>query len=714
MAFTGDLQGMSLADVFQNIAGNRNTGTLHIQWPRGERYVRFVDGCVTGVSHGIGRGLPLLPFLLERGIVAETVADQVRQRLKKSRRSPGRLLQDLRQLDAEALAGAVRELVADNTYDLLALKEARFTFSEGDAPERLFDIDQRDAGVKLEVGPLLLEGARRIDEWARIHPVIGSDNELFVAVVDPAELADPDAAAVLSHLDGRVDLTALVAATGLSRFDAASILAQLVQDGSARPVTADEIVALSQDTIDQGEATKAVRLLRAGLERRPRDPHLRQQLAEVLADGDPVAAATEFAVLAFQATEDDRLSDALAFYERAIALHPADIMLHQRRCELLARLGDQAALAAATLQFAERLVAVGVLDRARTLLQGAVDGGPLRGHQELLRRLANLCGELGDQPAAAQRWLQLAALHAAADEQERQLECLRAALYCTPDDQALQQRVSDLESGRAVRRRQRLKLIAWLSTAAAVLLSTAAIGTGEMLQARALAQALAQGSDDDGGRALAGLQAVAEDWPWLPSSRRAGELAAQQAARMLREADQRRRLGDCARASTLVAAARTALSGDADLRAAALAERIAVETPLFVHLQHIEARGADDGEACEALARATAREQLPFLLEQLPLARCEAARQAMLRALEVRPVAEAHAMAPAVLAALLQCKEQVTAAQCERLLQAVVGHLSAAEGQALAAQLQRGEQHPESRARASRVRAFLPVAAAPR
>lgn len=705
MAFTGDLQGMSLADVFQNIAGNRNTGVLHIQWPRGERYVRFTEGRVSGLSHGIGRGLPLLPYLLERGTVSPAGADQVRQRLKKSRRSPGRLLQDLHLLDTAGLTDAVRDLVSDNVFDLVALKEAKFTFTVGDGPERLFDIDQRDANLSLDVGPLLLEGARRIDEWARIRAVIGNDTELFIATADPAELADADAAAVLSHLDGRIDLPALGQATGLCRFDVAAILAVLVQDGSARPVSADEIVALSRATVDQGEATTAVRLLRAGLERRPRDPILRQQLAEVLADSDAVAAATEFAVLAFQATEEDHLQDALGFYERAIALHPADVMLHQRRCELLARLGDTAGLNSATLDFADRLCTVGLLDRARALLTEHVDGGPLRGSPELLRRLANLCGELGDQPAAAHRWLQLAALHGAADEPERQLECLRAALYATPDDESLQQRVADLESGRAARARQRLKLVLWLSAAAVLLLTAALIGTGEMLQARALAQALSHaGSDADAVATQDELAATAGRWSWLPSSRTASELAGRQAEHLLQLADQRRQQGEFAAAGTLLAAARTALPTAAAGRAAALATRLAVEAPLYGFLRHVEARGSDDGEACEALARATTPEQQPFLLEQLPLVRCDAARQALLRALEGRP---GPGIAKAVLAALLAAHEPVTVTQCERLLQATMPQLLASEKRALAAQLQAAQQHPELRARATHALAMF-------
>ncbi|GAB4140114.1 MAG: hypothetical protein Fur0037_06520 [Planctomycetota bacterium] len=710
MAFKGNLEGMSLADVFQNIAGNRNSGTLHVQWPRGERYVRFSEGRITGISHGIGKGLPLLPYLIERGFLTQDAAARVRQRLKKSRKSPGRLLVDMRLFDRQALADCLVQLVSENVYDLLALTEARFGFEEGEPEGRLFDIDQRDAGIDLDVGPLLLEGARRIDEWRRIRAVVANDNDLFTAVADPADVEDPDSAAVLSHLDGKVDLAALVAATGLCRFDAATILAGLVQDGLARPLSADEIVELSQETVAAGDAPTAVRLIRAALGRRPRDASLRSQLASILEHSDPAAAATEYAVLGYQAAEEDRAGEALEHIERAIRLHGADVMLHERRCELLARIGDDSGLARATAEFSERLRAMGLLDRARKVLRDAVDSGPLRHNEDLLRRLANLCSELGDQEEAAKRWLALAAHYQAAADLDRQLACLRSALHAKPEDRDLEQRVAELESGQDLRRKRRRRLIARISAAAVLLATIATLSAAELCKARALWQVLsASRRDPDGIETLERLCEAASSWAFLPSSRAAAAEARAHAAGMLDRADELRREGNCERAAAIARAARSFLTGPVRARADALVSRIEVEEPLFGFLSHVEERGTDDGEACEALARATRGDQVPFLIEQLPRAHSVAARQALLRALQGHP---GPRIAQPLVEALLFEKDPVTLAQAERLLQASFQGLLASEVADLESRLKDAEANPETRAFASRTRAMLTAPAA--
>ena len=53
MTFSGDLRGISLVDIFQNIAGNLVSGTLRVQWRNTERFVRFEDGKIAGFSLGL-------------------------------------------------------------------------------------------------------------------------------------------------------------------------------------------------------------------------------------------------------------------------------------------------------------------------------------------------------------------------------------------------------------------------------------------------------------------------------------------------------------------------------------------------------------------------------------------------------------------------------------------------------------------------------------
>jgi len=597
MTFAGDLQGMSLADVFQTVAQNRTSGTLHVVWPKGERLVRFTDGKISALAFGSTPGPLLLDHVIERGMVTAPALPALKKRLQRSKVGAGRVMVAAEIVTAEQLPQVLSEMVAENSYDLLSLKDARFTFKDGPEPDGTFDPDQLAADIHHEVGPLLLEGARRADDWQRIRAVIGSDQDLFLAEGGGGAAPATDvAAALLPHLDGRTDLPQLCAHVGKSRFEVAAALAALVQQGLARPARAEEISSFATQLLADDDARGAATLLRAALERRPRDTELRTRLAEALAStGQPTEAASEWAVLAGQAGEAERWPDALACCERALQLQPTDVMFHQRRCELLARTGDAASRGVAHLAWVDALCALSLHDRARSVLTIALDG-PLRGEPTLLRRLAVLATELGDPAEASKRWLQLAAQHQ--EDTDEHLEFLRLAAAQRPDDKALVQRLVDLQTGRTASRAKKHKLFAVGAGAAALVLLLLFATLCELAAARQLATALrGQVADGDGVRTQTALRVVAEDHPWLPSGLAAAATAQQQAITLLHRADHLLLTGDCDAAETLLRVALPELRGRDHAHAEHLLARVGGERPLHAWLARVEARGRDDGEA---------------------------------------------------------------------------------------------------------------------
>ncbi|HZT56911.1 MAG TPA: DUF4388 domain-containing protein, partial [Burkholderiaceae bacterium] len=305
MTFSGDLSGISLPDVFQNLAGNRSTGTLHVRWDKGERFVRITDGQIAGYSLGQGKELPLLDHVVERGYV-DAAALQRAIAGRRRRKRPARLLLDEKLCDDETLGTALSELTCEGVYDLLPLTAAQFSFAPGDPPADVFDPDLLAAGVRHDVGPLLLEGARRADETQRVRSVVGSDQDLFIADAQAHERAPDDTtAAVAAVLDGRTDVAGIARAVQMSRFAVSSALLTLVQQGLARPATGEEIAAFAELALAEDSGEEAIRLLGQALVRMPREALLRRRLAETLAAaGRKREAAGELAVLAFQAVEE--------------------------------------------------------------------------------------------------------------------------------------------------------------------------------------------------------------------------------------------------------------------------------------------------------------------------------------------------------------------------------------------------------------------------
>lgn len=702
MTFSGDLAaGISLPDVFQNLAGNRATGTLHVKWDKGERFLRMENGQLAGWSAGAGKELPLLDHAAERGHVdAEALTQAMAGR--KRRKRPARILLDEKLLDAAGLATAFRELAAEGVYDLLTLTSAQFTFTPGDAAPGVFDPDLLAAGVRLDVGPLLLEGARRADEYARIRTVVGSDQDLFVADAQAHERApDETTAAVARALDGRTDVAGLARATQLGRFAVGASLLTLVQQGLARPATGEEIAALANDALAAKRRDEAIRLLGQALVRMPREAMLRNRLAETLAAvGRSREAAGELAMLAFQAAEEEHFAEALTHYERAIQLDPADVLLHQRRCELLQRSGDKAALRDALLAWAKRLESLGLADRACDVLGAQVDGAMLRGDKTLLLRLAELAKANGNLAAAAQRYVQAADLYGAQDH-ALEARCLRAALQAQPEDLSLQRRVRDLETGRAAHRRRRRRIFVGISVAAGLFACLITAGFCEWQASSQLAAALRERpADTVGTTALPALRTIAREHSWTYSGRLADTIAGEEAMRTLRLAADLRLQAMPREAIAALDAAAESLTEPAQLRATQLRAQLQAEAPLFAALQRIELRGSDDGLACQALERAAADGCLAFACDFVGRVRCDAARTALLIAIGDA----AHGAAAAgIVQAWLAAREPAVARLAERAFVAALQQDAQAARDSLDALLRQRREHPEHRAIIERV-----------
>lgn len=702
MTFSGDLAaGISLPDVFQNLAGNRASGTLHVKWDKGERFLRIEGGQIAGWSPGAGKDLPLLDHAVERGHV-DADALQRATATQRRRKRPARLLLDGKLCDAAGLAAAWRELAAEGVYDLLTLSSAQFSFSAGEPAPGVFDPDLLAANVRLEVGPLLLEGARRADEQIRIRSVVGSEQDLFVADPQAHERApDETTAAVARLLDGRTDIVGLARATQLGRFAVGAAVLTLVQQGLARPATGEEIAALATDALANHQRDEAIRLLGQALVRMPREALLRHRLAESLAAaGRSREAAGELAMLAFQAAEEEHFAEALAHYERAIQLDPADVLLHQRRCETLQRTGDKQALRDGLMAWAKRLESLGLADRACDVLATHVDGSLLRGDKTLLLRLAELAKANGNHAAAASRFVQVADVHGAHDH-ALAVRCLRAAVQLQPEDLAIQRRMRDLESGRAEHLRRQRRLLVGMSAAAGLLGCLLYAGAREIQASWQLAAALRERPVDGAGTAaLPALRTIAEGHAWTYSGRLAATIAGEEAMRALRSADELRLQGQDRAALAALDAANASLTDAARLRAQALRTQLLHEAPLFAALARVELRGNDDGLARQTLERAASSGDFAFACDFVGRVQCDAARTALLIALAQDAPGTAAA---GIVQAWLAARDSAVARLAERALVTALQQDPQAARDSLDTLLRQRREHPEHRAIIERV-----------
>ena len=199
MPIEGPLRELGLPDVFQLLDLSRKTGLLRVrsQLRDDEGIVYFDTGRVVQASM---KSKPAPP--VDAAVLSER---EIERRL--------------------------RGQIETTVYDMMAWREGFFSFEE----RPLSDVPP-EARVKIATESLLMESARRIDEWSRI-----ADKVPHLLVVPVLAEAAPDHETqldllpheweVLSMIDGERDLRAIASVLGQGEFDAAKIVYGLVTTG---------------------------------------------------------------------------------------------------------------------------------------------------------------------------------------------------------------------------------------------------------------------------------------------------------------------------------------------------------------------------------------------------------------------------------------------------------------------------------------------------
>ena len=234
MAIEGPLRELGIHDVFQLLDLSRKTGVLRVtsELRDNEGRVFFDNGKVLFATIR-SNPHPLGTLLVRAGKVTE--ADLERARAEQEKRGPGKrlgeLLVETGALTQKELDRQVRFQIEAVVFELMSWREGFFSFEEGDV-----GAVPADATMRVSTESLLMEGARRIDEWSRIAdkvPHLGVIPVLAQVHDDHPTLLDllPNEWEVLSVIDGNRDLRAIAQLLTRSDFDIAKIAYGLVSTG---------------------------------------------------------------------------------------------------------------------------------------------------------------------------------------------------------------------------------------------------------------------------------------------------------------------------------------------------------------------------------------------------------------------------------------------------------------------------------------------------
>ena len=345
MAIKGSLREASLPDVLQLLAMGQKSGCLSVADRSSFGTIYFSKGRISYASI-VNRRDRLGDILVKNGLITQQDLDTAIQMQPRQRdQRLGEILIAQKMLTREELHRYIRLQIEEAVYFLFTWTQGTFSFEADVLP------DERDFLVSINPESLLLEGARRVDEWGLIEKKVPSFDIIFE--LDRTKLAASDAELTMEQeqliplVDGRRDVAALVDESGLGEFEVGKALYGLstagflhrigkskASDAVVREARVEEHRNLGIAFYKTAMYEEATREFRRVAELRPNDPqalffmalvHLRNdrlpQAEESLreAASQPNAPAAVFHNLAFVLERSARFDDAQIALEEAVA-----------------------------------------------------------------------------------------------------------------------------------------------------------------------------------------------------------------------------------------------------------------------------------------------------------------------------------------------------------------------------------------------------------
>ena len=266
MPIEGPLRELDIHDVFQLLDLSRKTGALRVTsgLRDNEGTVYFDSGQVVYASVR-SNPHPLGAMLVRSGRLSERELARARATQLETRdgRRLGEVLIDEGLIAPRELERQLRLQIEAVVFELLSWREGFFSFVEQDVAGL-----PADATVRISAESLLMEAARRIDEWSTIADRVPDLSVVpALAAIDDADAAplslDGEAWEVLAEVDGMRDLRAIAAALARSEFDIAMVAARLVQARVIR-VGRPELERGSGSDAGPAQAERSMALLAIG------------------------------------------------------------------------------------------------------------------------------------------------------------------------------------------------------------------------------------------------------------------------------------------------------------------------------------------------------------------------------------------------------------------------------------------------------------------
>lgn len=274
MGLKGSVKAFSLDQLFEFLHASGHSGTLRVTHKSASTKTLYLSSGGLYVERGEW-SYRLGDVLIRTGAVTREQLDQALV-IQKSRPDSrlGDVLVEQGFTKREAILEARRKQVEEEVYDLFSWEDAFFEFDKDVLPEGFGDRVKDPEEFRYELRSVLIEAARRLDEWKRIHENVPSLKRIYVPEEKDKEaswkrvrkaFAEMKVVAEPTVFDGRRPVEELARTFGLSQFETLSLIARFVVNRDIRPLARHELEARFRTAVED-DLPYSIKLFECALE----------------------------------------------------------------------------------------------------------------------------------------------------------------------------------------------------------------------------------------------------------------------------------------------------------------------------------------------------------------------------------------------------------------------------------------------------------------
>jgi len=441
LALKGDLKDINLADIFQTLSMNQQEGTLSVVSGSRKMDLYFSKEGIRLLTTADKKYPRLGEILLKEKKITPVELDMALARQKMTGELLGQALIDMGIVSGEEINKCVRHQIEEEIYDVFSWKDASFEFIPGEPKGEFFDPARLGKSITFDVSGIIMEAARRVDEWEIIHKVIPS-MQTVLRVRDPyvevpkvgqkVGVQQEIVNEVVELVDGKKTVEKIVEGSPAGKFETCKILTELVQEKYLEVLGVKEMILVADQYANEGEVETAIKIYKEGLKNLPPSSVFRQKLAQLYeSSGNQKDAAMEYAALADALVEEGSDEDAYSLYQKALELAPKNIQLHEKLLNFNILKGNKEEAIKEGLFVARNFWRTNKLQEAKQTLDKLVEIAP--DNLEIRQMLINISLDLEDNAEAVKHYEFLAQYYSRTDDKESLIEIYRKILAIDKD-----------------------------------------------------------------------------------------------------------------------------------------------------------------------------------------------------------------------------------------------------------------------------------------